>query len=270
MNNIEFANKAKEIATKYKTLYVLGCFGAPLNEANKKRYTTNYSYNAQPSRKAMIYAATSDTFGFDCVCLIKGILWGWDGNVNATYGGAKYASNGVPDIDANTMISRCNDISTDFSKIEIGEAVWMTDHIGIYIGDGLAVECSPAWANKVQITACNCTKSGYNRRNWTKHGKLPYITYVKEQKDITLYKKDGKWLYMPGGKTVDKSYIGLAKNEYGWWFVKDGTIDFTYMGLAENKYGWWYVKDGKLDKTFNGTATVKSGKWKVKDGKAVE
>lgn len=273
MTNYELASKAKEIATKNKTLYVLGCFGAPLNASNKQRYTTNYTYNTR--RKSMIYAASSDTFGFDCVCLIKGILWGWDGDVNAVYGGAKYASNGVPDIDANTMINVSKNVSTDFSKIEVGEAVWMPDHIGIYIGDGLAVECSPAWANKVQITACNCTKSGYNRRNWAKHGKLPYITYVSKKeeeakKDITLYKKDGKWLYMPDGKTVDKTFIGLAKNEYGWWFVKNGTIDFTYTGLAKNKYGWFYVKNGKHDNSYTGTATIKAGTWKVKNGKAVE
>ena len=53
----------------------------------------------------------------------------------------------------------------------------MKGHIGIYVGDGLAVECTPAWKNCVQITACNCSKSGYQRRNWTKHGKLPYVTY---------------------------------------------------------------------------------------------
>ena len=55
--------------------------------------------------------------------------------------------------------------------------LFINDAIGVYIGDGLAVECTPSWDNKVQITACNCSKSGYNRRNWTKHGKLPYIEY---------------------------------------------------------------------------------------------
>lgn len=178
----QFADKAKDIALNYKTLYVLGCFGAPMTEANKKRYTSNYAYNAQASRKAMIMAASSDTFGFDCVCLIpKGILWGWCGDKNATYGGAKYASNGVPDVGADSMINMCSDVSRDFTKIEVGEAVWMSGHIGVYIGNGLAVECSPKWENDVQITACNCTKSGYNRRDWTKHGKLPWIDYsVKE------------------------------------------------------------------------------------------
>ena len=180
MTNIELASKLKDIARNYKTLYVMGCFGAPMTASNKKRYTTNNEYNRQPARTAMINAASADTFGFDCVCLIKGVLWGWCGNKNAIYGGAKYTSNGVPDIGADQMIKVCKNVTTDFSHIEIGEAVWIEGHIGVYVGDGLAVECTPRWDNKVQITACNRSVSGYNRRNWTKHGKIPYVDYKAE------------------------------------------------------------------------------------------
>ena len=177
MTNKNFAEKCICIAQNYKTLYVMGCFGAPMNEANKARYCQNHSYNKKADRTKMIKAATADTFGFDCVNLIKGILWGWNGDLKATYGGAKYNTNGVPDTNADGMIKLCNEVSTDFSEIEVGEAVWLKGHIGVYIGDGLAVECTPAWDNCVQITSCNCAKAGYNRRNWTKHGKLPYVTY---------------------------------------------------------------------------------------------
>ena len=134
--NIDLAQRAKKIATDYNTLYVMGCFGAPLTQRNKERYCTNHSYNKNPDRTAMIKAASEDTFGFDCVCLIKGILWGWCGDVTKSYGGAKYQSNDVPDIGADYMITKCKDVSTDFSKIEVGEAVWMEGHIGIYVGDG--------------------------------------------------------------------------------------------------------------------------------------
>ena len=181
MTNKELARKLIDIAKNYKTLYIMGCFGAPMTAANKKRYTSNHNYNKQASRTAMINAATADTFGFDCVCLIKGVLWGWNGDTTKNYGGAKYASNGVPDIGADSMIKVCKNVSTDFSHIEVGEAVWMEGHIGVYVGDGLAVECTPKWKNKVQITACNRSVSGYNRRNWTKHGKLPYVTYEGEK-----------------------------------------------------------------------------------------
>ena len=178
----DLAAACVDVARNHKTLYVMGCFGAPMNEANKKRYCKNHSYNKKADRTKMIQAASADTFGFDCVNLIKGILWGWCGDKSKTYGGATYATNGVPDTNADGMIAKCSNLSTDFSKIEIGEAVWLKGHIGVYIGDGLAVECTPSWKNCVQITACNCDKKGYNRRNWTKHGKLPYVTYESTAK----------------------------------------------------------------------------------------
>lgn len=182
MTGQEFANKAKDIANNYKTLYVYGCFGAPMNATNKERYKHNYAYNEQPARQAKINAASYDTFGFDCVCLLKGILWGWNGNVNATYGGARYASNGVPDVSANGMMDLCRNRSTNFSNIKVGEAVGMNGHIGIYIGNGLAVECTPIWKDGVQITAVGNIgkKSGYNTRTWTSHGELPWIDYSSQ------------------------------------------------------------------------------------------
>lgn len=172
----ELATACLNVANNYKTLYVMGCFGAPMNAANKERYCQNHSYNQQTVRQVMIKAATSDTFGFDCVCLIKGLLWGWDGNAGKTYGGASYCSNGVPDIGADQIINKCMDVSTDFSKIAVGELLWMSGHVGIYIGDGKAVECTPAWKNGVQVTDVLNVKSGTGHK-WTKHGKLPYVKY---------------------------------------------------------------------------------------------
>lgn len=181
MTNEQLVSMCKKIANNYKTLYVYGCFGAPMNSTNKKRYTNNYDYNKRADRKKLILSASSNTFGFDCVNLIKGILWGWNGNVNATYGGAKYCSNGVPDVSANGMMDYCTSKSTDFSKIDIGEVVWLNGHIGVYIGDGLAVECTPVWKDGVQITAVGNIgkKAGYNTRTWTSHGKLKFIEYKK-------------------------------------------------------------------------------------------
>lgn len=175
----ELAAACLNVAKHFKTLYVMGCFGAPMTAANKKRYCNNHDYNRDPSRRAMIRAASADTFGFDCVCLIKGLLWGWDGSTGHAYGGADYACNDVPDISANQIIKKCSDVSTDFSAIAVGELLWMDGHVGIYIGDGLAVECTPRWKNGVQVTAVHNMgkKSGYNGRSWTKHGKLPYVRY---------------------------------------------------------------------------------------------
>ena len=112
MNNREFAAKLIEIATNTNTLYVMGCFGAPLNPQNKVRYSSNHPYNRQAVRTKMISEATHDTFGFDCVGLIKAVLWGFNADESKTYGGAKYTSNKVPDINADTFIGLC-DPTTD-------------------------------------------------------------------------------------------------------------------------------------------------------------
>ena len=184
----ELADRCIDVATNHKTLYVNGCFGAPMNAKNKARYTNNTSYNKKAGRTKKINAATDDTFGFDCVCLIKGILWGWAGDASKVYGGAAYGSNGVPDINDGQMIKVCKDVSTDFSNIQVGEVVWMSGHIGLYVGNGLAVECTPAWADGVQITAVHNIgkKAGYNGRTWTKHGKLPYVSYEEDAKVETV------------------------------------------------------------------------------------
>ena len=168
----DFVDKAKDIANNHKTLYVKGCFGAPLNSKNKERYCKNHSYNKKSARTKMIKNATSDTFGFDCVCLIKGILWGWNGDTNKNYGGAIYGSNGVEDMGSDAIIKSkyCEDISGNFNDIYLGEIVWLKGHVGIYIGNGQVVECTPAWSNNVQITKLS-------QRKWLKHGKLKYIDY---------------------------------------------------------------------------------------------
>lgn len=183
MTGKELAAKALDIAKNYKTLYVMGCFGAPLTGSNVSRYCNNHNYNKDATRTAMIKAAANQNppvYGFDCVNLMKGIVWGWCGDPSKTYGGAQYKTNGCPDYSANGMIGYCTGVSTVFSKdIPLGAALWCEGHFGIYVGDGLGVECTPRWDNCVQITAVSNIgpKSGYNARKWTKWGYLPFITY---------------------------------------------------------------------------------------------
>lgn len=261
----DFVEKCIDVANNYKTLYVMGCFGAPLNETNKKRYSSNYSYNADPERTAMINAATNDTFGFDCVCFIKGILWGWNGDIDKVYGGASYASNGVPDINADQMMRVCTNVSSDFNCIEFGEAVGMPGHIGVYIGNGLAVECTPKWDNQVQITACNCSIEGYNRRNWSNHGKLPYLDYEADSivENPTLYNvifvimNHGSIVPMqtvPSGGFVSPVYPNCDGWEFaGWYSDFDLTMPFDFttpISSGLTLYAKWIENEG-TDTSFN-------------------
>lgn len=169
--------RAKAIASGVKTLYVRGGFGQPLVSANKIRLLLGFAENRVPERTRRIWAADPNTFAFDCSGLIKGILWGWTGDSGDPCGGAVCPSNGVPDLRADDLIAVCRNVSEDFSNLVPGEVVWLREHIGIYIGEGLVVESSPLGAYGVQQTACGIDRPGYLRRDWEKHGKLPYVTY---------------------------------------------------------------------------------------------
>ena len=49
-----------------------------------------------------------------------------------------------------------------------------------------------------------------------------------EMNDTLVTQENGVWGVYEDGKLTD--YTGLAQNEYGTWYVKDGKVDFTYSG----------------------------------------
>lgn len=217
MKASELVRRHIDVAKNYKTVYMWGCFGMPVTESIIREKAAQYPSWYTAAKQAELRKQIGKSyFGFDCVNLTKGILWGWNGNQNAAYGGARYAANGVPDVSADGMIAKCRDVSTSgWDKLMPGEGLWMPGHWGLYIGDGIAVECTPAWQNGVQITAVlNIgSKSGYNARRWTKHGKLPWVEYDTE--------------------TVDKA-VEAAKETIK---AKAGLADSTIKYLADYKYG---------------------------------
>lgn len=183
MNQNQFIEKLYNVLNNYKTIYAWGCFGGIMTEALVENKAKQYPNMYNAAKKAELKrAGRQGYFGFDCVNLIKGILWGWSGNRNETWGGAKYASNGVLDISADGMINKCIGVTSNFSKIQPGEAVWLPGHIGVYVGDGKVIECTPTWKNGVQLTACLNVGpiAGLQGRRWKTHGKLPYITYTNQ------------------------------------------------------------------------------------------
>lgn len=185
MKSEELIEKAVDIAQNYRTVYALGMWGQPISGSiisRKSSQLPNWYTASKKSELAELIG--TGTYGFDCVCLIKSILWGWTGDPVKNNGGAVYASKGVPDFGADSL-SHFEDLTDDFGSVTPGEILWMKGHVGLYIGDGLCVECTPKWENKVQITAVSNigTKSGYNSRKWTKHGKLPWVDYGTAHKE---------------------------------------------------------------------------------------
>ena len=175
MKASKFVSILKKIATEQKTVYAWGMFGTPITKSTvtgkAEQYPNWYTDSKISSVFAPIYRSNSLVWGFDCVGLVKGVLWGWNGDSTKAYGGAVYASNGVPDISADAMINKCSNVLL----LRRGCFLWMKGHCGVYIGNGQVVEATPQWNNGVQITDLNA-------RKWTKYGKLPYIEYDVEDK----------------------------------------------------------------------------------------
>lgn len=212
MTSSELITRAKYVAQSNSTVYMWGTFGQPVSEnlikQKREQYPAYYNEASINTMRSLIGVG----YGFDCVGLIKGLLWGWDGNMGKANGGCDYASGGVPDINANQMILQCSGVTGDFTDITPGEVVWLTGHIGIYLGDGLVCEATPSWENGVQITACANVggKSGFKSRKWTSHGMLPWLEYDVGEEDHTVPP-----LAVTPDYTVGSAVPFLGGNVYG-------------------------------------------------------
>lgn len=196
-NNYQLMAKAYEILRHYNTCYLYGGIGQIVTQsvvnAKAKQYPSFYT-SARKANYTQYINSSKRYWGFDCVNLYKSILWGWNGDASKSFGGATYASNGVPDASADGLFSYCTGkSSTGWDNMMIGEALWMSGHFGLYVGNGKCIECSPRWNriglgsswgeewNGVMLTGVeNCSNypTDIHHRKWTKHGKLPYIQYL--------------------------------------------------------------------------------------------
>ena len=223
----ELVSRCVDIANNYKTVYMWGAIGFPVTNTMIDSKAAQYPDWYTAEKKAKFRSLVGKGyFGFDCVGMIKSVLWGWDGDASATYGGAKYASNGVPDLSANGTIQQCRNVTTDFTGVQVGAALWCPGHIGVYIGNGLGVECTPIWKNGVQITAVSKlgAQSGYHTRGWTKWGLLPWVDYTEQNiapdvdGDDDMTKERFYELFVEAMKEYRAS---LQTNECGAWSRAD-------------------------------------------------
>lgn len=222
MNNIEFVEKLKKLVNT-PSHYAKGCFlqKATNNFINQKakQYPSWYTTSKIEELKAL----DDVTLLSDCCGMVKGILWGYPNTI--------YTSNGVPDQDETTMFNKCNNKSSDFNKIEIGELCWMPGHVGVYAGDGLVIECTNAWEHEILYSSFIKGKSNHYRV-WNKHGKLPYIDYIEEDKKLFRVQVDTDWLEVHKSYDTIKVYrdrpaLDILETKDNFGRTSDGWIDLT-------------------------------------------
>lgn len=134
----------------------------------------------------------------DCWNLIKIILNGYDVN-NHTIGYYQKNLSNTGDVDGVGLLKQCTDVSSDFTKLKIGEPRYLylkgskVDHAGAYIGEIVAIdnhqynviESTSSWGGKILYSWVDADgtrrqyKGGKTNGKWLKHGLMtPWISYV--------------------------------------------------------------------------------------------
>lgn len=150
-----------------------------LLKSKTKQYPSHYG----SSRTAKYEKAIAERkVCADCIGLIKGFFWtnGGKGVLEYINGGEKftnkYGSNGCPDKGANSMLAWLKSKGCKNGKIDAmpdvpGILLFKSGHVGVYVGDG--------WAVEAQGFNYGIVKTKVSKRPWTEWAYLPesLLTY---------------------------------------------------------------------------------------------
>lgn len=165
-NNLDLVAWAKA-AYNANWGYVMGTYGLVLTE-DRLEAKLQQLPDAVGQYEEYIRANYMGVRTADCIGLIKGYSW-----YDAQTGKIGYATNGHPDVSADQIYANATEKGDISTLPEIpGLILHAEGHVGIYIGNGYAIEAMGTKYGVVKTRVAN--------RNWTGWCKSPYITYVEE------------------------------------------------------------------------------------------
>lgn len=244
---VEYAKKC--LALGNDSIYLYGSFGQKLTTAFINQKAKQYVYNISRQsiyKKCMNSEGTE--YAFDCVGLIKSYIWGG-------YGKVDYNKN--QDVSANGMYNKAK-VKGKISTMPetIGLLVHMSGHIGIYIGNGYVIECTPAKAfAKQNHGGGGVCKTKLTDRKWVHWLECPFIEYKEEVKTptTTTTPSTSSLKYSKNNKIILNGYLYSTSDGVGKGAKKTnykGTITIVKKGAAKpyhiDKLGWVAEKDIKL------------------------
>lgn len=164
----EIVKIAKDIVEHLTTVYAKGGCGQYITQSQYDALRNQYQWNKDHFDQSWL-----GKYATDCVCWIKGVLWGW--TFEDPYSRAKYATNGVPDFTVEQMERDLKDCVPP-AKAKEGYLLWKPGHAGMCIGNGLAIDSNyEVSGNKVTVNGMIIRK--ISDIKWEKAGKSPYIDY---------------------------------------------------------------------------------------------
>ena len=226
MTSAELVARLKSLVgrkTFYKNKYPYNlCLVAP------PKSTTSFK-NCIGNTVTNINPYNEEALSADCVGLYKSLLNGYDIN-NHTVGYFQSDLSNTTDCTESRLIEQCSDVSTDFTKLKLGEPrlLYMASpgHIGGYIGEEVnmngtiynVIECTSSWGGGILYSYVDekgiryrC-KGGAKNGAWSKNGLMTlWVSYntvapttetpkLKTNEEIAKEVIDGKWGNNPGRK----------------------------------------------------------------------
>ena len=157
-----------------------------LLKSKTKQYPSHYGSSRTSTYEKHIAARKVCA---DCISLIKGFFWtnGGKGVFEYINGGEKftnkYGSNGCPDKGANSMLTWLKSNGCKNGKIDTmpdvpGILLFKSGHVGVYIGDG--------WAVEAQGFNYGIVKTKVSKRPWTEWAYLPESLLVYDGSTVEI------------------------------------------------------------------------------------
>ena len=251
LTNTEFAKKAYDVA--------MGVYGKTTYRRDNTADNYGWQYN--------LLTWYNNHWCADCIGFIKALVNGWSANKKVNGGGM--TMDGYQDLTEAGLLSTCSDRSKDFSKLTVGEYLYMDGHGGIYIGEktvnGKAynvAECTMSWGGGCLLSYVASDGGRYNHRGgsysckWQEHGKLNRIKYSSSSSGsgtsgkksttyatVRAYEDLNKlWLAEVNNTTTTSDYAGIYGSDIDNVMLKitnGGTVKYrvhTWSGDASEKY----------------------------------
>lgn len=169
--NIDFVNYLYSLLDK-KTVYMWGEYGKKVTNdrinLRKRMYPTHYSDENVLYLKSL---TSKDYYAFDCSGMIKSFWMSKGGTEEVKY---------IRIFDRNSRsitINNCQEVGDIKNMPEIiGLFLYMKGHCGVYIGNGLVIECTNN--PKFTLNGGGVVITKLNSRKWEKWTKSKWLIYI--------------------------------------------------------------------------------------------
>lgn len=177
-------------------IILLDCYKCTqsLLELKMKQYPRHYTAKRMPRYRSDI---AQGLWAADCIGLAKGYMW-W----NDAKGCTDYGANGCPDRSADGMLEAA-EVKGDISDLPetSGLMLWRKGHVGIYTGDG--------WAVEARGFNYGIVRTRVSERGWLKWFRLPGCRYLPETAGRS-YRVTASSLNLRSGPSVEYDIMDVA------------------------------------------------------------